>query len=38
MVLMENPIEKHKWKKLVKQKVIEIYWEEAWIEEKQSQL
>ena len=34
MDLMENPIEKHKWKKLVKQH-IEIYWEEAWIEEKQ---
>ena len=37
MDLMEYPIEKHKWKKLVKQH-IEIYWEEAWIEEKQSQL
>lgn len=35
MDLMENPIEKHKWKKLVKQH-IEIYWEEAWIEEKQT--
>jgi hypothetical protein len=35
MDLMENPIEKHKWKKLVKQQ-IEIYWEEAWIEEKQT--
>ena len=34
MDLMENPIEKHEWKKLVKQH-IEIYWEEAWIEEKQ---
>jgi hypothetical protein len=31
MDLMKNPIEKHKWKKLVKQH-IEIYWEEAWIE------
>jgi hypothetical protein len=37
MDLMENPIEKHKWKKLVEQH-IEIYWEEAWIEEKQSTL
>ena len=37
MDLMKNPIEKHtgKWKKLVKQH-IEIYWEEAWIEEKQT--
>jgi hypothetical protein len=35
MDLMENPIEKHKWKKLVKQH-IEIYWKEAWIEEKQT--
>ena len=35
MDLMENPIEKHKWKKLVKQQ-IEIYWEEAWIEKKQT--
>jgi hypothetical protein len=37
MDLMENPIEKHEWKKLVKQH-IEIYWEEAWIEEKQNKL
>ena len=35
MDLMENPIEKQIWKKLIKQQ-IEIYWEEAWIEEKQT--
>jgi hypothetical protein len=34
---MKNPIEKHtgKWKRLVKQH-IKIYWEEAWLEEKQT--
>jgi hypothetical protein len=30
MDLMENPIEKQIWKKLIKQQ-IEIYWEEAYV-------